>query len=161
MDKGKKKKLFILGGTILAACVGHEFIEEFFGDVIPEEELAGLADADVVFSGMDAIDEPDIDVSDWEDDLEFSDEAGDESYAVSFTGRKPESIQTDINNCNYKLKSAEDNIEYYTKQLSRTDITNTYRGNCVAKLKDAAATYSETIRKLKSLAKELKDATKS
>jgi hypothetical protein len=59
------------------------------------------------------------------------------------------------------LKSAEDNIEYYTKQLGRTDITNTYRGNCEAKLKDAAATYSETIRKLKSLAKELKDATKS
>ena len=36
MDKEQKKKLFILGETILSAYLGHEFMEEFFGDSIPE-----------------------------------------------------------------------------------------------------------------------------
>lgn len=160
MDKEKKKNLLMLAGAVIAACVGDEFIEFFFSDVISEDELAELADADVVFSGFDSIGDPSIDLTDWDDDMEFTDAPDDDSYAVSFTGRKPSSIQTDIDNCNYKLKSAEENVEYYAKQLNRTDITNTYRGNCEAKLKDAAATYSEMVKKLKNLTKELKDATK-
>lgn len=160
MDKEQKKKLFLLGGTVIAACVGYEFVDEFFGDAISEDELAELVDGEAVFSGLDSIGDPSIDLSDWDDDMEFADASDDDAYVVSFTGRKPSSIQTDIDNCNYKIKSAEENIEYYTKQLNRSDITNTYRNNCEANLKDAAKTYSEMVKKLKNLAKELQDATK-
>lgn len=61
-------------------------------------------------------------------------------YNISF-GASQESIQRD-------LRAANNDIDYYTKQLGRPNITDVYRNNCQFKLE-------QTVKKASELAKEL------
>ena len=64
-------------------------------------------------------------------------------YNISF-GASQESIQRD-------LRAANNDIDYYTKQLGRSNISDVYRDNCKFKLDQAIKKAAELAKKLDKL----------
>lgn len=52
-----------------------------------------------------------------------------------------------------ELKQADKNIDYYTKELSKPDISQTYRNNCNSGLNKALSNYEEIAKKIDKLKK--------
>lgn len=138
--------------------------------LITVSDLADLADLSDITDVADISETVDlIEFADADDILTSSDmELGNSDnvldsqvgHEVSF-GRAPSQIESDINYYSKKLDSAQDDADYYTKQLSRSNISDTYRKDCEFSLSQAIKRINELTRKVASLGSELEKALKS
>lgn len=138
--------------------------------LITASDLADLADLSDITDVADISETVDlIEFADADDILTSSDmELGNSDnvldsqvgHEVSF-GRAPSQIESDINYYSKKLDSAQDDADYYTKQLSRSNISDTYRKDCEFSLSQAIKRINELTRKVASLGSELEKALKS
>lgn len=140
-DKLKKREALLKNTEIpkwliVAATIG--------GVVLIKLAVKSIANSDIDIDVPDSDGDSDvtsIDIDAGEICSAYDGYSGDSNgYNISF-GAGQESIQRD-------LKTANNDIDYYTKQLGRSNITEVYRNNCQFKLDQA-------IKKASELAKEL------
>lgn len=131
-------------------------------DLVDLTDLADLADdaadiIDIAESG-DLIELAEVDDILTSSDIELgSSEIVSDSHSgseVSF-GRAQKQVEEDISYYSEKLDSAEKDASYYTKELSRNNITDTYRKNCESKLSQAIKRVNELTQKVAKLGTEL------
>lgn len=91
------------------------------------------------------------DISDSNVDLDLNVE-GDDGYTpevyANLEGQYNVSFGSNIDSLERDLKMANNNIDYYSEQLARTDITDTYRKNCKFKLDQAIKKVAELAEKI-------------
>lgn len=155
-----RKGARILISSAIAAATGGLLVDiggvcDAFVDIVELSELNELCDLgdfianlDLDYSDMSEIYVPDYEFQDVDyidiDDYELSEYNDlESSNNVSFQGNKDPSEVED------KLRNAKKNIEYYSDELKRTNITDVYRKKCTDRLVDAES-------KAEKLAKELK-----
>lgn len=144
-------------------------LDALFGldDVANINDLLDIADmSDVMADAMDAVDVADFldpDILDFEiedmDDINIVDAGeGDdllaEGYNVSF-GKSISSLKTDKSYFEGKLSDAQTDIDYYTRELRRSNISDTYRNNCSSNLQDAIRRYKEAAKKIDSIIEQI------
>lgn len=159
MDKERKKNLLKLGGALLIGIIGHELADEFLNGGDSDDNNDDLLNDELISSDydmlgdFDSVPEPNIDI----DNSELDDLDNDGQYNPTF-GRSPSSIEHDIDYYEGKLKDAQDNVKYYSKKLSSTNISSVYRRDCEFSLKMAVKDVETYTKKIASLIKELNDA---
>lgn len=133
-------------------------------DLADLSDLSDITDVADISETVDLIEFADADDILTSSDMELgnSDNVLDSQvgHEVSF-GRAPSQIESDINYYSKKLDSAQDDADYYTKQLSRSNISDTYRKDCEFSLSQAIKRINELTRKVASLGSELEKALKS
>lgn len=114
-------------------------------------DLSDLFDVSDVASMTDSIDPIDFEDANNILSSDISEQGGNE---ISFK-REPDEVKNEINYYRKKLDSAQNDADYYLKQLSRNNISDTYRGNCEFKLSKAVKHAEELTKKIAALGSEL------
>ena len=159
MDKERRKNLLKLGGLLLIGIIGHELAEEFLNNGESGEDDEVLDLDDVLLEDFTSIPEPEINLDDSElNELDDLDEGGEEGEYNPTFGRSPSSIENDIHYYEGKLRNAKDNVAYYTKKLSNSNISDAFRRDCEFSLKMAVKDVETYTKRIADLIKELKSA---
>ncbi len=143
---GKSVKYIVRAGVIvLAAAVGANFdLPDFDFDFdIDVPDVPDISDVDF------DVDVPDMDIQEGVPEIPEDLAIDENSYNVSFGANN----ENELENLQKKLEKAQENINYYNKQLNRTDISKTYENNCTFKLEQAINELNKIERMISRLTK--------